>query len=553
MNIGQAIQMAVNYANEGQLDQAEKILQDIIAANDSFHPAYHLLGQLAFQRRQNDMAVKYFHQATVLGGNVAEYHRDLGEVFFYQKKPKEALAAVNRAIQINSNDSKSHLVAGNALINIGAWDQAIKAFEKAINLGSNNDFAHNNLGSLYEIYNRLKDAKHQFELAIKLNKGNVIAKNNLAKMLIAEGEIETAKELLNEAIKIKPEYITAHNNLSVLKKYKEGDEHIDILKSLLNDVEKMPADSRIRLHFNLGKVYADLEDYDKAFFHYQSSNKLSRATYKYDDADLWETAEKIKTTFSKNNVERPELSENNKPSPIFVVGMPRSGSSLIEQILSSHSMVHAGGELPTLGELVHERIGSFPDDVKNVSDDELKDIGNGYLKRIGGLNPEAQFIVDKMPGNYKYAGLITKIFPEAFIVNTNRNPLDCCVSNYTQLFLQAVPYANDLGELGRYFNIYSGLMDHWRSILPDSVLFDISYENVVADLEGEARKLIDFVGLEWEEECISFYKNKGTVRTASAAQVRKPIYKSSVEKWRVYEKHLDPLFDALGLSKLDNN
>lgn len=545
MNLHQAMQIAVKCAREQQFGQAEKILRDIIAADDRFHPAFHMLGQLAFQSGRDDIAAQFFHKATILGENIAQYHQDLAEALFYMGKLQEALSAVNQSIQINSNDPKAHFVAGNALMNIGARDQAIKAFEQTINLDPHYEFAHNNLGSLYETDNRLKEAKQEYKIEIKINQGNVIAQNNLATLLVAEGEIESAKELLNEAIRIQPDYIEAHNNLSALKRYQEGDAHIDILKSLLNNVEKMPVEDRIRLHFNLGKVYSDLEDYDKAYYHYHSSNKLNRATYEYDEDYVQKTIENIKIIFSKINVERTEVTRNDELIPIFVVGMTRSGSSLIEQILSSHSKVHAGGELPILGELVNERIGNFPDEVKNVSDDELKEIGLEYLKRVRDLNPEAQFIVDKMPGNFQYAGLITKILPEAFIVNTNRNPMDCCVSNYTQLFLHTIPYTNDLGELGRYFNMYSGLMDHWRTALPDKLLYDISYEDVVADLEGEARKLIDFVGLKWEDECLSFNENKATVRTASAAQVRKPIYKSSVEKWRLYEKHLGPLIDSL--------
>lgn len=545
MNIHHAMQMAIKCAKERQFGQAEKTLRDIIATDDRFHPALHMLGQLAFESGRDDIAAQYFHKAIVLDGNIAHYHRDFAEVLFFMGKLEEALSAVNRSIQINSNDPKAHFVAGNTLMNYGVLDQAIIAFEKTISLEPNHEFAHNNLGSLYETDNRLKKAKHEYRIAIKINQANVIAQNNLATLLIADGEVESAKELLNEAIKIQPDYIEAHNNLSALKRYRKGDAHIDILNSLLNDVEKMPVQDKIRLHFSLGKVHSDLEDYDTAFYHYNSSNILKRATYEYDEDDVQKTANNIKSIFSKNSIERTEIARNDELIPLFVVGMTRSGSSLIEQILSSHSKVHAGGELAILGELVNERIGIFPDDVKNVSDDELREVGLEYLKRVRELSPEAQIIVDKMPGNYQYAGLITKILPEAFIVNTNRNPIDCCVSNYTQLFRHTIPYTNDLGELGRFFNIYSDLMDHWRTVLPDRVLHDVSYEDVVADLEGEARKLFDFVGLEWEEECLCFHENKVTVRTASAAQVRKPIYKSSVERWRVYEKHLAPLIEAL--------
>lgn len=333
--------------------------------------------------------------------------------------------------------------------------------------------------------------------------------------------------------------------MSALKKYKKGDPHIRILKSLLKNIDKMPIEDRIKLHFNLGKVHADLKEYDRAFYHYHSSNKLNRSTYEYDEGAIQKTAKDIKFIYSKISLKKSKASQNNLPVPIFVVGMPRSGSTLIEQILSSHSKVHSGGELPILGELVNKLIGDFPNGVKKISDNDFKLIGVEYLKRIQKLNPDARLIVDKMPGNFQYAGLISKILPQAFIINTHRNPMDCCVSNFTQLFQHTIPYTNDLGELGRYFNIYSDLRDHWRNVLPPEIFYDVSYENVIDNFDNEARKLINFVGLKWEVSCLSFYKNNAIVRTASAAQVRKPIYKSSIGKWHVYKKHLGPLMNSL--------
>lgn len=545
MDLNQEIQRAANFANQGKFNQAEQVLREIIAADGRFHPAVHMLGQLAFQRGRDDIAAQLFHRATILGRNVAQYHRDHAEALFYLGRIEEALSAINRSLRINPNDPKAHFVAGNSLMNIGERDQAIKAFEKTIALEPNHGYAHNNLGSLYETDGRLKEAKREYQIAIKLDKSNTLALGNLAALLTVLGDIERGKELLNEVIKVRPDYIEAHHNLSALKQYQEDDEHIDILKSLLNNIENIPVENRIRLYFVLGKVYADLKDYDIAFEYYHSGNKLKRSTYEYDENHVQKIVENIKTIFSKTYVGGKEISRDDKLVPIFIVGMPRSGSSLVEQILSSHSKVHGGGELPFLGDLLNERLGKFPDDIQGISDDELEDIGLEYLKKVRMLNSEAQYIVDKMPSNYQYVGLITKILPEALIINTNRDPMDCCVSIYTKLFLYTLPYTNDLGELGRYFKVYCKLMDHWRAVIPDGVLYDISYENVVENFEVEVRKLIDFIGLDWEDECLSFYENKSRVKTASAAQVRKPIYKTSIERWRVYEKHLAPLYETL--------
>lgn len=547
MNIQQAMQMAVKFANEQNFGQADRILRDILASNSQFHPAVHMLGQLAFQSGRDDIAAPLFQRAAMLDRNNARYHCDLAETLFFMGKQKDSLLAANRSIQINANDPRAHFVAGNSLMHIGENDQAIKAFKKTVSLDPKHGFAHNNLGSLFEKIGRLKEAKRQYEMAIKRNNSNVLAHNNLAALLTAEGDLEGSQKVLNTAIKIKPDYIEAHHNLSALKRYKKGDVHLDILKALLKEVDKIPIENKVRLYFILGKAHADLKQFDQAIEYYNVGNKLKRSTYEYNEDRMREMHHEIKSVFSKTNFISSKIKKEHNIVPIFVVGMPRSGSSLVEQILSSHSKVHGGGELLLLGDLIKENFaGKFPYDFENIADEKLKEIGHEYLKKIGELNPAAKYIVDKMPSNYLYAGLITKILPEAVIVNTNRNPMDCCVSNYTHLFLDTIHYTNDLEELGRYYKMYTELMDHWRDVLSDDVLYDISYENVVDDLEKEARNLIDFIGLDWEEECLAFHKKKSRVKTASAAQVRKPIYKSSVERWRVYEKHLRPLIHVLG-------
>lgn len=545
MNVHQLMQMAVSYANGQNFAEAEKILRQILAANDQFHPAIHMLGKLAFQSGRDDIAANLFHKAATIDPNNSGYHRDFAETLFFMGHYQDSLMAINRSIQLNQNDPKTHFIAGNALLNMGGNDQAIKAFKHTLKLDPNQSFAHNNLGSVYEKENKLKKAKHHYKLAMKIDQSNVLAINNLATLLTVEGELEEAKKLLNQIIKTKPDYIEAHHNLSALKRYKKGDKHIDVLNALLENADNIPADNRYRLYFILGKVHADLKEFDKAFEFYEMGNKLKRSTFEYDEDRFLENVEKIKVLYSKENIGKNKVTKSDKAVPIFVVGMPRSGSTLVEQILSSHSQIFGAGELTLLNEYVNEKVENYPEDIETLLDEELLGIGEKYLEKINTFDPAAKFVVDKNPGNFIYAGLIKKILPEALIINTNRNAVDCCVSNYTHLFLDTIHFTNDLGELGRYFNIYSNLMEHWRSVLPSEMLFDISYEEVVENIEHEAKSLIKFTGLDWEEACLEFYNKKSNVKTASAAQVRKPIYKSSVERWRVYERHLEPLINAL--------
>ena len=545
MNLNNAIQMAAKFANQKQFAQAEKVCRDIISANDKYHPAYHLLSQLAFQSGRDDIAVQMLRRAVLLDGNRATYQRDLAEVLFYGGNPKDAVMFAKRALTLNPNDAKSHYISGMALNAVGDQGKAILAFKATIKIMPNHGPAYNNFGSILEIRGETKEAKKAYAKAVEINKSDVIALNNLASILISEGDVKTAKIHLATAINVRPGFIEAHHNLSALKKYKKSDVHIKHLELMAQNPSNLTMDNQIRLNFILGKAYGDIGDVDTAFDHYRSGNKMKRASFEYDEQAAVKFNDDVKKFFDKAYFNSFKKTNNDDLTPIFVVGMPRSGSSLIEQILSSHSDIHAGGELFTLIDTVKSKVKNFPQDIERLNDLELRIIGDEYLQNVKKLNPNAKRIVDKMPANFQYAGLIAKILPGAHIINTDRSPMDSCFSNYTRLFIQTIQYAYDLGELGRYYNRYQDLMEHWHRVLPRGKLLSVKYENVVADLEQEARKLIDFVGLDWQEECLEFHNNKSRVNTASAAQVRKPIYKTSIEKWRPYEKHLGPLIKAL--------
>ena len=545
MNVNDAIHMAARYANQGMLDQAEKVCRDIIKANDKYHPAYHLLGQLSFHSGKDDIAIQMLQKAVSLDTGRATYHRDLAEVLCFTGNHKAAKNIIDQALLLNPNDPKSHYIAGMVLTALNALDQAIGAYQTVVRLSPKHGLAYNNLGALLETKGQSNEAKKAYIKAIKINKEHAEAQNNLATILIAEGDTKGAKKHLEAAINARPTYIEAHHNLSALKKYKKGEEHITQLEAAANDLSALSVENKVRLHFTLGKVYSDIGKIDAAFNSYQSGNNMKRASIQYDEKAAKNLIDEIKNTFNHTYLKNPLKDSNDDPTAIFIVGMPRSGSTLIEQILASHSDVHAGGELRILNNIIKSKITKFPQDVPTLPDEKLKAIGEEYLHYIKGLNPDAKRIVDKMPANYHYAGLIAKILPDAHIINSNRDPMDSCLSNYIRLFLETIPYTYDLGELGRYYVRYQNLINHWHEVIPQGLLIDIGYEDVVANLEKEARKIIDFVGLDWEDSCLDFHKNKRRVETASAAQVRKPIYKTSIEKWRPYEKHLGPLIEAL--------
>lgn len=541
----EAIHIALNYANQGMVEIAEKICLDIIKNNKNYHPAYHLLGQFAFQQGHDEKAEKMLLKATSLDDNRAVYHRDLAEIIYFRGKPKNALRSIDRSLRLNFNDPKSHYIAALTLSALGENLKAIEAYKTAIKLYPGFGAAYNNLGTQLEATGHPDQAKDAYIQAIKINPNNSEAHNNLAVLLIANGDINNAQKHLETAIRLKPANIEAHHNLSPLKKYKIDDEHIKQLEKIEPDAEKLSTENQARLYFTLGKAYSDLEKFDTAFKYFSYGNKIKRASFHYDEKAVFKLMEKIKNVFSASFVKTVKKASNHDQTAVFIVGMPRSGSTLIEQILSSHSDIHAGGELTILAEIIKEKINNFPWEIEKIAEDELLDIGKDYLGKLKALNPDAKRIVNKLPANFHYVGLIAKILPGAHIINTRRNPLDCCFSNYTRLFQQLMPFVYDLDELGRYYNRYQDLMNHWHQVLPKHMLIDVSYEDIVVNIEKEARNLIKFIGLEWQEQCLDFYQNKRTVHTASADQVRKPIYTTAIEKWRPYEKHLTPLIDVL--------
>lgn len=547
MELTQSIQQAADLANQGKFAEADKICREIIAINDRFHPAYHLLGQLASHAGRNDIAVSMLEHAAALDPNRAYYQRDLAEVLVLSAKAQDALSIIKRALVLEPDDAQAHFILGLATMSLGMLDNASEAFQQTIELEPNFSPAHNNLGSLLERSGELKEAKKAYSEAVRIESNNAQAQNNLASILIAEGDIKAAKDHLEAAIKASPDYIEAHHNLSALKKYQKDDLHITRLQSIAADPSKLTTDNQIRLEFVLGKAYSDMGDYDRAFSHYKNGNQKKRATFEYCEDEATKFNSDLKTSFPSAFFQGPAESQSNEPIPIFIVGMPRSGSTLVEQILVSHSEVSTAGELTVLNKIVKDHVEEFPKGVDKLSNAEFAEIGNAYLNVIRKKAPESKYIIDKMPGNYRLLGLIARALPQAKIINTTRNPLDCCFSVYTRLFLETLHYGYDLEELGNYYLLYQNLMAHWHSVLPDGVLTDAAYESVVGDLRGEAEKMVDFIGLRWQEELLEFYLQETNVLTASAAQVRQPIYKSSIERWKPFQKELEPLIRALNI------
>lgn len=372
----------------------------------------------------------------------------------------------------------------------------------------------------------------------------------LGRVQAEQGIFEEAQKNFHRAWHMQPANVGIGYSLAGIKRFEDPEDRD--LKYLLAWDERrraLPALQRVCLDFALGKAFADLKDYDRAFTHYKAGNDTERELLVYDPRSQEANMTSVRAVFGPALFERFRGRGSGSEMPVFIVGMPRSGTTLIEQVLASHPQVAPGGELRLMSRLIAEIWPRKQGEghlkaVEAAAPETVDRLAAGYQEGIEALANGCIRVTDKMPGNFVNIGLIRLAFPRARIIYSRRNPMDNCLSCYMTLFSSGHEYTYRLSELGHMYRLHAELMEYWRTL--DEVEFlEVRYENMVSDLEAQARRLVDFVGLEWDPRCLEFHKTERAVATASLAQVRQPIYTSSVEKWRRYEKHLDELAKTL--------
>ena len=415
------------------------------------------------------------------------------------------------------------------------------------------------LGTVCLEQDETASAQAAYEQALAVEPDSADALTGMGNLNLEQGRIDAATDLLERALKVDADNLGARFHLVQARKVSAGEANLAALESCLEKVEKYSADKRISLHYALGKAYDDLKEWDRAFPHFMEGARLKRSTLSYDPMhDSWR-GKRIAEILDAGAMQRLHGSGESSDIPVFVLGMPRSGTTLTEQIIASHPDVFGAGELRDLMDIAQTHITkpqlrltaeagrpAYPENLAGLDTAVLARWGRDYLLRIRRRAPHARHITDKMPANYLALGLIPLMLPNAKIVHVMRNPVDTCVSCFTRLFNRHQDATYDLRELGQHYAVYARLMQHWRAVLPQGNFMEIQYEDIVADMPTQARRLIDFVGLPWNDACLSFHKTQRNVRTASVAQVRQPIYSTSVERWRHYEKYLGPLFEGMG-------
>jgi tetratricopeptide (TPR) repeat protein len=372
-------------------------------------------------------------------------------------------------------------------------------------------------------------------------------------VLKTEGRQEDSIEAYRKSIELDPHVGEAYWSIANLKTFRFGQDDLSEMERQIADSELCNKD-RWHFHFALGKAYEDARDYEQSFRHYADGNALYRSSHPHDADFITTRAERLKQSFTKEYFHEHKGMGCEAPDPIFIIGMPRAGSTLLEQILSCHSAIEGTSELPDMITLAHglraqadsREIAAYASILEQKSAAELRALGEQYIEntRIH-RKTDRPFFIDKMPNNFLYLGIILTILPNAKIIDARRHPLSCGFSNFKQFYARGQNFSYDLEDTGRFYRDYVGLIAHFDNVLPGRI-HRVFYEDTVADTETVVRELLDYCGLEFEEECLRFFESRRPVRTASSEQVRQPIYREGVEQWQNYEEWLDPLKLALG-------
>ncbi len=534
--------------------QAENFLRQAIDCNPMSAAALNNLGMAFNLSGRHEEAIVELNRAITLDSNDAAAHNNIGIALKALGRHQPAAASFRRAVAIKPDYVEALSNLGAALHELGRNEEAIPILERA--LARNPDFAqaHLNLGVVLRERDRREEAMACFNRVLAIDPRNVLAYDHLGMMYSETGRFADARLCYEQALAIQPQNVRILFNLVQCGKALADDPHIKMLKSLAEDPALLPDDQRILLHFALGKAYADLGQQDRSFEQYSAGNVRKRRQIIYDEEKELELFGRIRTVFSAKLMRSKAGLGNLSDRPIFILGMMRSGSTLVEQILAGHSGVFAGGERPDFNEAyesVRQETGlpvHFPETIQHFSGEQLRQIGDRYLARLetAAAGRPGVRVTDKMPGNFGVIGLIHLALPKAKIIHTVRDPIDTCLSCFSKLFGDGQPFTYDLSELGRYYRAYQNLMAHWHDVLPEGVFLDVRYEDLVEDFERQARRIIAYCGLEWDDKCLSSYDAERPIKTASQVQVRQPLNRNSPGRWRPSAETLRPLLEGLG-------
>jgi len=529
--------------------QAEQHWTRALALRPNYAEAYSNLANLLIDQGEYARAEDYARRAIEISPQFTDAYINLAGVETARQRYGDALRWLNALLSFAPMHAGGLAAQALTLKQLDQLDAALNAAQMAVAAAPDNPEAHNALGQVLQAHGRLEPALAAFDRASILP-GTVRETSllNRAMLLTEFGRTEAARAAFDEVTAAFPDSVQGWAGQIDLRRIVPDDPALARLQAALGQSDARSRADQTTLHFALGKAFMDLGDSPRAFEHFNAGNRLKRDTFAYDPGATSAWCAAIARTFTRDLMAAKFGQGDPSDLPVFVLGMPRSGTTLIEQILASHPAVHGAGELRQVQALVDE-LGAFPDSVRGLTAQQLARLGGAYVARVRPLAAGRRHVVDKMPSNFFYAGLIRLILPRARIIHCRRDPVDTCLSCYTKLFGGEQAFSYDMAELGRFHRDYQALMAHWRQVLPASHFLEVDYEAIVVDLEAETRRMLAFLGLPWNETCLRFHEAERPVRTASVNQVRQPLYRTSAGRWRAHAVQLGPLLTALGVGE----
>jgi len=538
------LEALVGFHKTGQFQEALSAINGLIKTYDKDPFLYNIKGSCLCETGDLSASIASFEKAILINPDYAEALYNLGVAYQKLDQPDMAIETYKKAIAIQHAYPTAHHNLGIIYFQKDQMNSAIKSFEWAIAYSPNYSEAIRNLGSALQKINQFDEAKKQFEKVISLDPEYAQAYEDLGILCEIINLPNEALSYFEKALKVNPYLTNSYRNLSKLIKFKAKDPLISQMESLYSKSDLHPL-HKINLCFSLAKAYEDLNNKDNFFKFLNEGNALRKKELNYDIIQSNNVHSTIINLFSSNQTVINKPKKNSKIKPIFIVGMPRSGTTLVEQIISNHHKVYGAGELLTLRKVIDPILESYLKDNKyKISKKDLSLAREQYIDSLSNLNVSEKIITDKMPVNFRLIGFILYAIPEAKIIHIKRDARAICWSNYKHYFSAGNGFSFDQDDLVKFYTLYSEMMDFWHKLFPKKI-YDISYEELTKNQKNETHKLLNYCELDWDDNCLNFHKNTRGVVTASSSQVRQKMYQGSSEAWKKYESNLKPIIEGL--------
>lgn len=531
--------LAISLISLNRYEEAITSLKYALAFEPEYLDALNHLTYALFETNKLIEAERIAKKAYSIDKENSEIQLNLAEIMFSLDRFEEARIVFDEALANNPDDPQLLLRFSIVLERLNRMDEAIDIIKRVISKSQDSAQAWCRMANIYYMANDMDKALESTNKSLEIDPNFALSLAVKSEILQSKGQMKEAEEWARKAIQANPDMPLPYFTLSKIKKFEKGDPDLKQMEAINQNAQAHITDQQITLNFSLFKAYEDLKEYDKAFEFLRAGNDLKYSSLYFDKSIMARSLDTIKRGWTPEIVQQYQNKGSQDQTPIFILGMARSGTTLTEQIIASHPDVYGAGELTFMNQ-IETKLGM-------ITPETCQKIGDHYVQNIRAINDEsksAKFITDKMPGNYSKIGLILSALPNAKIIHCKRNPIDNCLSCYKQLFAIGHAWTYNFDMLAQQYEMYMNIMAHWRELYPDRFL-EINYEDTVEDFENQARLLIDYVGLTWNDACLTPHKSKRAIATASKGQVRQPIYKTSVESWRRYEEHLEPLMTGL--------